>query len=214
MSQNHWSEISGSMRRPERCECGTSCTYGSVPRPGPARAARPPPPRAPRRRPCRGSARRAASVMRPSSPITRDLLEPVAAPDLEVVRVVAGRDLERAGAELGVDVLVGDDRQPPAHERQDRRLADQARVALVVRVHGDRGVGQHRLGPHRRDRDRARAGLERVVDRVERVLDLALLDLEVRDRRAQPGVPVDHVVVAVDQALLVQAHEHVATARS
>ena len=26
MSQNHWSEISGSTRRPERCECGTSCT--------------------------------------------------------------------------------------------------------------------------------------------------------------------------------------------
>ncbi len=26
MSQNHWSEISGSTRRPERWECGTSCT--------------------------------------------------------------------------------------------------------------------------------------------------------------------------------------------
>ena len=31
MSQNHWSEISGSTRRPERCECGTSWTYGCVP---------------------------------------------------------------------------------------------------------------------------------------------------------------------------------------
>ena len=47
-----------------------------------------------------------------------DLLEAVGAADLEVVRVVAGGDLQRPGAELGVDVLVGDDRQPPADQRQ------------------------------------------------------------------------------------------------
>ena len=121
---------------------------------------------------------------------------------------MAGRDLERAGAELGVDVLVGDDRQQPADERQDRRLADQARVALVAGVHRDGRVGQHRLGADRRHRDRARARLERVVDRVERVLDPALLDLEVGDRGAQARIPVDHVVVAVDEALLVQVDEH------
>ena len=149
----------------------------------------------------------AAAVMRPSSPITRDLLEPVRAADLEVVRVVAGRDLQRAGAELGLDVLVGDDLQPPADDRQDRHLADQPRVAVVVRVDGDRRVGQHRLRPHGGDRQRAVAGLERVVDVVEGVGDLALLDLEVRDGRPRPGVPVDHVVVAVDQALLVEVDE-------
>ena len=55
----------------------------------------------------------------------RDLLEPVLAPDLEVVRVVTGSDLERAGAELGIDVVVRDDRQAPADQRQDRGLADQ-----------------------------------------------------------------------------------------
>ena len=51
----------------------------------------------------------------------RDLLEPVLAPDLEVVDVVAGRDLERAGPELGVDVVVGDDRQPAAPPAAGRR---------------------------------------------------------------------------------------------
>ena len=40
-----------------------------------------------------------------------DLLEAVPAADLEVGRIVAGRDLERAGAELRVHVLVGDHRQ-------------------------------------------------------------------------------------------------------
>ena len=87
----------------------------------------------------------------------RDLLEPVLAADLEVVRVVAGRDLQRARAELGLDVVVGDDRQPAADERQDRGLPDEPRVALVVGVHRDRGVGEHRLRAHGRDRDRARA---------------------------------------------------------
>jgi hypothetical protein len=137
----------------------------------------------------------------------RDLLEPVRAADLEVVRVVPGRDLERAGAELGLDVVVGDDLQAAADERQDRPLADQPRVAVVVGVHGDRRVGEHRLRAHGRDRQRPAAALERVVDVVERVGDLALLDLEVGDRRVRPGVPVDHVVVAVDQALVVEVDE-------
>jgi hypothetical protein len=108
-----------------------------------------------------------------------DLVEPVPAADLEVGRVVAGGDLERPGAELGVHVLVGDDRQPAAHQRQDRGLADQPRVALVVGIHGDAGVGKHRLRPHGGDGDRARPRLQRVVDRVERVVHRALLDLEV-----------------------------------
>ncbi len=137
------------------------------------------------------------------------LIEPVPAAYLEVVGVVPRRDLQRAGAELGIHVLVGDDRQPAADDRQDRRLAHQARVALVVGVHRDRGVGEHRLGADGGHGHRARAGLQRVVDRVERVLDPALLDLQVGDRRARPRVPVDHVVVAVDEALLVERDEHV-----
>src|ERR1019366_6636435 len=48
----------------------------------------------------------------------------------------------------------------------------------------------------------------RVIDVVERVGDLAVLDLEIRDRRATARVPVDDVPVAVDVALLVQGDEH------
>ncbi len=47
----------------------------------------------------------------------RPLLEPVLAPDLEVVRVVAGGDLQAAGAEVGLDVLVGDHRERAPHQR-------------------------------------------------------------------------------------------------
>ena len=139
----------------------------------------------------------------------RYLLEPVGTPDVEVRGVVPGRDLQRAGSELGVHVLVGDDLEAAADQRKSRRLTDQPRVALVGRVNGDGGVGEHGLRPHRGHRDRTGAGLERVVHEVERVLDRPLLDLQVRDRGPQAGVPVDHVVVAVDQLLLEQADEHV-----
>ena len=61
-----------------------------------------------------------------------DLVEAVPAADVEVALVVARGDLERARAELGIHVVVGDDRQPTAHERQDRRLTYQPRVALVA----------------------------------------------------------------------------------
>jgi hypothetical protein len=152
----------------------------------------------------RGQAREALAGLRGHAPVLadrRDLLEPVGAADLEVVGVVAGRDLEGAGAELRLHVGVGDDLQPPADDREDRRLPHQPRVALVVGMDRDRRVGEHRLRAHGGDRERPVAALERVVDVVEGVGDLALLDLEVGDRRARARVPVDHVVVAVDQAL-------------
>ena len=151
----------------------------------------------------------AAAVMSPSSPITEISSRPCLRPISKSLGSWPGVIFSAPVPNSGLHVLVGDDRQPAAHQRQDRRLADQARVALVVGMHRDRGVGQHRLRAHRGHGDRARARLQRVVDHVERVLHVALLDLEVRDRRAGARVPVDHVVVAVDQALLVQPHEHV-----
>ena len=51
----------------------------------------------------------------------------VAPADLEIVEVVRRRDLHRAGALLRIGILVGDDRNAAADERQDRVLADQMR---------------------------------------------------------------------------------------
>jgi hypothetical protein len=47
--------------------------------------------------------------------------------DLEIVEVVRRRDLHRAGALFRIGVVVGDDRNAPADQRQDRVLADQMR---------------------------------------------------------------------------------------
>ena len=51
----------------------------------------------------------------------------VALADLVVVEVVRGRDLDAAGAEFGVDVVVGDDGNLAVRQRQCATcLADQA----------------------------------------------------------------------------------------
>ena len=90
-----------------------------------------------------------------------DQRQVVAAADLEIVEVVRRRDLDRAGALLRIGVFVGDDRNAAADQRQDRVLADQVLVALVVGMHRDRGVAEHGLGPRGRDRDEAVAGIFR-----------------------------------------------------
>ena len=50
-----------------------------------------------------------------------DQRQVVALADLEVVEVVRRRDLHRAGALLGIGIVVGDDRDQAADERQDAR---------------------------------------------------------------------------------------------
>ncbi len=60
----------------------------------------------------------------------REERQAVALADLEVVEVVRGRDLHRAGAERHVDEdRVADDRDLAAEDRMAHRLADEVRVA-------------------------------------------------------------------------------------
>ena len=85
---------------------------------------------------------------------------------------------------------------------------DQVLVPLVGRVDGDGRVAEHRLRPHRGHHQLAVAAGERVGDPHQLVDLLPVLHLQVRDRRAEARVPVDHVAVPVDVALLVQRHEY------
>ncbi len=93
-------------------------------------------------------------------------------PDVIVVGVVRRRDLERAGAEREVHVRVGDDRDAACSTIGSRTLLpDQVLVALVVGMHRDRDVAEHRLGAGRRDHERLRRIVgERVGDVVQRAL--------------------------------------------
>ena len=140
----------------------------------------------------------------------------VTAADLEVVRVMGGGHLDRAGAERGVDVVVGDDRDAPAGQRQLHGPADQVGVALVVGVHRDGGVAEHRLGPGGGDDDRVvfpfrppggvwggRAPRDSTVaDGDELAFVVAVLDLDVAQCGQAARAPVDDPFGPVDQVVV------------
>ena len=74
-----------------------------------------------------------------------DDIEVVAAADLEVVEVVRRRDLDRAGAGLGIGVFIGDDRKPAPDQRQHRVLTKHRGIARIVGVDRHRGIAEHRF---------------------------------------------------------------------
>ena len=81
-----------------------------------------------------------------------DRLERIALPRLEVVRVVRGRDLHDARAELPVHEGIGDHAESSRPVSGQRHAPpDEPRVPLVVGMHGERRVAEHRLRPRRRD---------------------------------------------------------------
>ncbi len=143
----------------------------------------------------------------------RDRREPVALRKLVVVGVMGRGDLHRTGPEGSLDVLVGDDRQATAQERQDGVAADKRCVALVLGVDGHRRVAEQRLGSGRRDAD-PRVRIRRAVRPLEVVADgpqrpgLVTVDvLEVADRRQAARAPVDQGFASIDQPGLPQARE-------
>jgi len=136
-----------------------------------------------------------------------DQRQPVTHADGVVVEVVRRSYLQAAGAEGGVDVAVGDDRDLASGQWQPQLAPDQRPVAFIVRVYRDRGVPQHGLG--------ARGGHHQLTGAIGQPIphmpqqSVLLLGqyLQVRQRRAQHRIPVDQALAAVDQAFLMQAHE-------
>ena len=97
-------------------------------------------------------------------------------------------------------MVIGDHRDAPAGQRQLHGMADQMGVTLVVGVHRDGGVAEHRLGPGGGDHD----GLVTVAvaDRDELAFVVAVLDLDVGQRRQAARAPVDDAFGPVDQAVV------------
>ena len=127
--------------------------------------------------------------------------------DFVVVEVVRRRDLDAAAAERRIAVVVGDDRHQAAGERQPDLLADEMLVALVGGVYRDGSVAQHRLWTGRRDDQVAAAVRERIAQ-VPQAAGFGLRDhFEIGQCRVQDRVPVHETLAAIDQSILVQAHE-------
>ena len=127
--------------------------------------------------------------------------------DGEVVGVVSGRYLERAGAKLGGDGLVGDDGNEAPQHRQADALADRAGVSRVAGVDRDGDVAEQRFGARRGDREVAGAVLVGVANVVEAALLLRVLHLQVGEGGAATDAPVDDALAAVDQPFVVEVFE-------
>ena len=136
-----------------------------------------------------------------------DLLKIVSEADLIVVRVVAGRHFDSARAEAKLNILVGNDGELSADQRQDGVLADKVLIALVIGVNGNAGVAEHGLGTCGRDDEL----LVRILDGVsyvpERAGHILVLDLGVGKRRTALGTPVDDAAALIDKSLFVQLAE-------
>src|SRR5215218_2359407 len=140
-----------------------------------------------------------------------DRIEAEPASYLEVVGVMRGGDLEDAGSELGIHVLVGEDLYLPLDERHPYLSSDEVQVTLVLRVDDERHVAEHRFWTRGEDLGvvftvgaLALAVNEGVANAVELALHILVVDLEVRDGRAVVRAPVGDAVAPVDQTLVVQ----------
>ena len=134
----------------------------------------------------------------------------VAQTDLEVVRVVGGGDLHDASSEILLHIGIGHDRNLTANQRQDQRFADDILITLVLRVHRDGGIAQHRLGTGRRQLQIAGAVLEGIAQVPEMTRLLLKFHLRVRNGGLAVRAPVDDALAAIDQALLIQTDKDLA----
>ena len=137
----------------------------------------------------------------------------VALADFIVVEIVGRGDFHAAGAELWIAVVVGDDRDAAANQRQLNEFTDQGFIAFVFRVYRNRRVAEHgfRAGGGDDQVVQAFCGLGAVSQRVAQVPQetflVVVFHFKVGDRRVQLGVPVDQALAAIDQAVFVQAYK-------
>ena len=125
-------------------------------------------------------------------------------PHLEVVRIMGRRHFHRAGAERRVHILVGNNRQHPADQRQHQIFADHVGITFISRIHRHPGIAEDRFRSGRRHRHiLVRVVLHRIAHMVQLACRIFVLDLDVRQRRVAAGAPVGDSVALIDQALFI-----------
>ena len=99
---------------------------------------------------------------------------------LEVVRIMSGRDFHCTRTEFRVDATVGNDDDVTSQKRMGQRLTDEVAVSLIVWMHGNGGITEHRLQAGRRHDDVGLVIVHRSVpERHQFALDVLVFDLEV-----------------------------------
>ena len=130
-----------------------------------------------------------------------------------IVGVVRRRDLDKAGAKVGVDMPILKDGDLAVHDGELDGLAHEGGLLGILRGDGDARIAEHGLGARGGDDDVVLA-VDRLGQRVAQVPQVALLvlvlGLIVRDGGGAVGTPVDDALATVDQAVVVPVAEHLA----
>ena len=122
------------------------------------------------------------------------------------VRWIVGRGhLHCARTEITVNRRVGHDGNFPPKEGQEQSFPNQVAVAIVLGMHGDASVAEHRLGSCGGNGHKSPGlSFHRVLDVPKMPVHFPVLHLVIRNGRAELGAPVDQVAAAVDEALPVE----------
>ena len=128
--------------------------------------------------------------------------------DFVVVEIVRRGDLHATGSELRINVGITDDRNRSIGQRQPQLLSDEMPIALIVRMHGNRGVAEHRLGAGRSNDEMSAAIRQWITQMPKRSVFFSAQHLEIRYGGLQHRIPVHQSLAAIDETFFVQAHEY------
>ena len=139
----------------------------------------------------------------------RDLFKAMALSDLKVVRIMSRCDLDAACTEFHIDILVGDDRDLSACERQLEHLSDYVFISVIIRVYSDGCIAEQGFRAGRGNFHKPAFLTDyRIINVPEEAVLVDMFDLSVRDRRSADRAPVDDLGAFVNVAFLIKAHEH------
>ena len=139
-----------------------------------------------------------------------DLFQAMTLAGFEVVGVVRGGELHYAASEFAVHETVRDDGNFAIHQRQQNFAPHQARVALIVRVHGHARIPQHCFRARGRHHHVFRCADDGVAQVPQFAVALLVNRFQVADRRQAARAPVDNVPPAINQAVFMEAHKNFA----
>ena len=135
----------------------------------------------------------------------------MAPPDLKIIEVMCGRDLDGARSLFGIGIFIGHHWNGTAQQRQDHALADQILEARIIRMHGNGRITQHGLWPRCRHHQEApRHAFHRVAHIPQAALHFLAFDFQIGNRGQEFRVPIHQSLVTIDEALGVQRHEYFA----
>ena len=135
--------------------------------------------------------------------------------NLEINRVMRGRDFQDAGAEFRIDCLIGDNRNFLACQGTPRMFTQEIGVSLVTWMKCHRSVGHDGFGSCSCDfQETPRLLHNLVADEVEVPLLWLGNHFFIRHRSLGSRIPVDHAATAINQPFPIKIDKNVLYSRN